>query len=469
MVFSDTGASVGEISGHTKPISSVDLKQTRPYRMITGSEDLSVNFFEGPPFKFKKSHKEHQRFVNSVRFSPNGEKFVSVSSDKTCLVYDGKTGDKIGELDPQEAHKLGVYSAAWSPDSSKILTVSADKTAKLWDSTTYKLISTFDLSSEDQQLGCIWNKDGEIVTLSLSGYLNFLDLDNPSKPKKIVRGHNKLITALAYDPVGQKIFSGDFGARLLEWDPNSAETYVFEGSPHESQISALSVSKDNLFTISMDDTLNISSISNRKYGSRIPLDLQPSGLATTPNDPNLAVVCGGKTVLIIRNGAVASRTELKFDAISVAINPSANEVSIGGKDFKVHVFSLQNNSLNPKHELTEHRGEIISLNYSHDGKYLAVGDGNREVIVWEATTRKVSGWVFHTTRINSVSWSPDNIHVASVGTDSNLIVWNVNEPSNRIIVKNAHYGGANEVTWMNSTTVLTGGQDCALKSWSITI
>jgi hypothetical protein len=53
----DSGSSVGEISGHSKPVSSCDFKQTRPYRVVTGGEDMLVNYFEGPPFKFKKSIK----------------------------------------------------------------------------------------------------------------------------------------------------------------------------------------------------------------------------------------------------------------------------------------------------------------------------------------------------------------------------------------------------------------------------
>lgn len=49
----DSGSTVGDLSGHSKRINSVDIKQTRPYRLVTGSDDSSASFFEGPPFKFK--------------------------------------------------------------------------------------------------------------------------------------------------------------------------------------------------------------------------------------------------------------------------------------------------------------------------------------------------------------------------------------------------------------------------------
>lgn len=51
--MAETGTSVGEISGQAKPMNSVDFRPTRPFRIITASEDNTVAVFEGPPFKFK--------------------------------------------------------------------------------------------------------------------------------------------------------------------------------------------------------------------------------------------------------------------------------------------------------------------------------------------------------------------------------------------------------------------------------
>ena len=49
----DSGSSVGDIAGHSKSINSVDIRQKRPYRLVTASEDSCATFSEGPPFKFK--------------------------------------------------------------------------------------------------------------------------------------------------------------------------------------------------------------------------------------------------------------------------------------------------------------------------------------------------------------------------------------------------------------------------------
>ena len=51
----DSGSSTGTLSNQRKALNNCDMKQTRPYRLVTASEDFTVAFFEGPPFKFKST------------------------------------------------------------------------------------------------------------------------------------------------------------------------------------------------------------------------------------------------------------------------------------------------------------------------------------------------------------------------------------------------------------------------------
>lgn len=79
-----------------------------------------MNVYEGPPFKYKATQKAHSNFVNCVRYAPNGDTVVSVGSDSKAVLYNGDTGEKVGEL---LGHKGTVYAAAWSGDSAQLLTV----------------------------------------------------------------------------------------------------------------------------------------------------------------------------------------------------------------------------------------------------------------------------------------------------------------------------------------------------------
>lgn len=64
--------------------------------------------------------RDHSNFVNCIRFSPDGNKLISVSSDKKGLLYDGKTGETIGELSSENGHQGSIYAVCWSPDSKQV-------------------------------------------------------------------------------------------------------------------------------------------------------------------------------------------------------------------------------------------------------------------------------------------------------------------------------------------------------------
>lgn len=53
----DSGTNVGEFDGHSRRVLSCAYKPTRPFRIVTCGEDFLVNFYEGPPFRFKQSHR----------------------------------------------------------------------------------------------------------------------------------------------------------------------------------------------------------------------------------------------------------------------------------------------------------------------------------------------------------------------------------------------------------------------------
>ena len=85
-ITADSGNTIGDMTGNTKAVNSVAYKPNRPFRIATGSEDFSVQFFEGPPFKRKAEKNDHTNFVQTVRYSPNGEVFITGGSDgKVCI------------------------------------------------------------------------------------------------------------------------------------------------------------------------------------------------------------------------------------------------------------------------------------------------------------------------------------------------------------------------------------------------
>lgn len=138
-------------------------------RAATASDDFTVVFFHGPPFKQKTTIKDHSGFVQGVKFSPDGSNLATVGSDKkvrdeyllyfyvfNCLLitismiffiklflYEGEGGEKLVDLSKvvgKDSHNGGIFAVSWSPDSKQLLTSSGDKTVKLWDVEAQKVV-----------------------------------------------------------------------------------------------------------------------------------------------------------------------------------------------------------------------------------------------------------------------------------------------------------------------------------------
>ena len=81
-----------------------------------------------------------------------------------------------------------LLQVSWSPDNSQLISASGDKTVKLWDVGAGTAVTTFNLGTDvsDMQLGCLWQND-HLLSISLAGYINYLDKNNPSRPIRIIK------------------------------------------------------------------------------------------------------------------------------------------------------------------------------------------------------------------------------------------------------------------------------------------
>jgi WD40 repeat protein/serine/threonine protein kinase/Tfp pilus assembly protein PilF len=73
---------------------------------------------------------KHEGRVNSVRFSPDGQRLVTACYDGTARVWDTATGHPLS--DPLR-HSARVQYAEFSPDGGYIVTASTDQTARIWE------------------------------------------------------------------------------------------------------------------------------------------------------------------------------------------------------------------------------------------------------------------------------------------------------------------------------------------------
>ncbi|GAB1220750.1 hypothetical protein ENUP19_0057G0084 [Entamoeba nuttalli] len=460
----DAGSSVGEISGQTKTLLSCDFRGTRPFRLITTGEDNYPCWFEGPPFKFKKSMKDiHSRFINCARFSPDGSLCVCVSSDKSISVFDGKTGEMKYK---KTEHKAGVYSVTWGNDSKTFITASADKTCKVWNAEDGSVIKTieFENTIEQQQLGVVNSKNG-IICVSLNGSMHNIE-ESSGDIKEVIEGHNKPITALSND--GEYLYSGSNEGHVVRWEKASGKAVGIRGKGHCTRINDIVNCGDKVATLGSDDCVKILDKSLLEYEDSISTE-SPANCGVYYN--NTLYVGTNKGIKVIQGKEIIQSINHKNGVATLAMNGDKTILSAGIKsEGCIKFYSINNEGrLTEKGEIKEDiQGTVYSMDYSSDGKYFVHSDDTRKIVLRDAKTNEViySRWVPHNSKVLKLRFNKDNTMIGTAGADSYSYVLNV-ETKGITPLGRVHPLGVNDIFIDEDGKIFTCGADSTIKVSSL--
>ena len=449
----DTGSNLAEVLPHNKKAITGDMRPTRPFRMVTGSEDFSLQFYSGPPFKYTCGLKEHTNFVNCTRFSPDGSKLVSVSSDKQGVVYDGEKAEVIGKLDAAGMHAGSIFHCSWSPDSKKLVTSGGDKAIKIWnmEASPFVCVATYVVGSrpDDMQNSVSWANADTIISTSLEGTINIFNAaDITSGPVKRIEGHQADANCITVDRTTGNVYTACSGGRLVVWRPKDEARTIYEaevatGEVATKKAAAVCLSGGNIAVAAWDDKLRIGDAITGVLSKTVALGGQPKGVAASGANPGIFIVATGSALLSVKasDGSILSTVPCPWtpscvDASEGTASPGI--VCVGGQDKKVHVFSLSaEGTLAESGEPTKEAPAAISVvAIAKDGACVAAGDTQREIRVYSTAASRdtlVTGkWMNHTTRVTGLKWSPSGKVLASVSTDRRLCLWDLNEASAKL-------------------------------------
>jgi WD40 repeat protein len=467
----DSGNTFGSVAGHTKTILSCDFRQERPARIVCGGEDFSLTFHEGPPFKLNKKITDNTNYVNKAKFSPDSSKFLTVSSDMTIHAYEGKTGESLKTIDNktvENGHTGAIYSFAWSPDGQRFLTCSADKTAKLWnyETGTVEKTFTFGKTVNDQQLSCMWLKD-YVCTLSLSGAINYLDLDNPAVPKRVVQGHMAGVVAVAVDASSQVFYSADRNGTLCAWKEYQASW--FSGVGHGKPIVDISLNSDGsqLVSVGLDDKIRFNDCKSQEFATNaLALGGCPTTLTSGRARRDLAAVGLAQDKLVVIAGGEAKTVALPSKPLTLSFNHDDSLLAVGTHKGTIVVFKIAGNNASVAYELKEHDKPVTRVHWSPDGAHLVTSSGKRVLVYAGSQVVNPSEWEYHEALVTDVAFGDGK--VASVSNDLGIIVWKDTNKwgTDRKSIKMAHRDGIVKCAWLRSDLLLTVGADSCLKVWS---
>ena len=220
-------------------------------QLVTASRDRTVKLWDTELGKLVHTFEGHQSNVFGCDFALSGNMIASASRDGTVKIWDPVSGRLITTLLHGKGQKI-VYDCAFSPDSELLVSVGEDKTAILWNTRTWEKVAT--LYGHRLPILCVaFSPDGKkILTGSRDTTLKLWDRHTRRKLGTFC-GHTHFVNCCAFSTDSKKIISGSDDSQVIEWSAvNGKRLYTLKG--HTQPIKGCCYSSDgnHIFTTSTD-------------------------------------------------------------------------------------------------------------------------------------------------------------------------------------------------------------------------
>ena len=387
---------------------------------------------EPKPELLWSSSAEPSAKVNSIAYSPDGEKLASALEGGQIKLWDARSGELLRTL---EGHTSDVRSVAFAPDGNTLASGSEDKTIKLWDARSGALLRTLEGHTHWVE-SVAFAPDGKtLASGSLDKTIKLWDARS-GEVLRTLNGHTSYVGSVAFAPDGKTLASGSEDRTIKLWDARSGELLrTLEG--HTGNVISVAFAPDGqtLASGSIDKTVKLWGARSGKLVRTLEEHTSyVHSVAFAPDGKTLASSSGDTTIKLwgARSGELLRTLEgHKWIVNSVAFAPDGNTLASGSWDKTIKTWDARSSELQlsidargPDHERKGHRGLVRSVAFAPDGNTLASGSYDTTIKLWDARSgeilRTLEG---HTSGVLSVAFVPDGNTLASSSLDTTIKLW----------------------------------------------
>ncbi|MCU0568669.1 MAG: NB-ARC domain-containing protein [Oculatellaceae cyanobacterium Prado106] len=213
-----TGNCLHQLAGHTHWVQTICFSPNGQ-KVLSGSHDQTLKLWDTETGTCLRTFQGHHHRVKAVAFHPSGTLLASASDDQTIKLWQPETGEC---LDTLQGHIDWVLAIAFSPCGTWLASASGDRTVKLWNLPSKECLYTLE-EHQNRVRSVAFSPDGRWLASGGEDAVICLWEVSTGTCLNILSGHTQIIWSLVWSSDGQRLISCSEDGTIRVWQPETGD------------------------------------------------------------------------------------------------------------------------------------------------------------------------------------------------------------------------------------------------------
>jgi len=365
-------------------------------------------------------------------------------------------------------HEGAVRSVAYSSDGQLLVSGSDDGTVRIWDTRTGDEVLLPRRSDNGWVISVDFARNNKWVAFGTqAGVVCIWEVKSSHASHRQLSGHSDSVTCVAFAPDCSRLASASRDHTTRLWNPETGEQLaVLNG--HTDSVNGVAFYPDGaiLASVSGDRTIRLWDCAT---GQAVSQPLENAGVSNVDISPDGAMIAGAiDDTVKLQIGEQMAVLRGESEIRSIRFSPDSRTL-VAAHAQNVRVWTLKSDSVDACWvDLRGHTRDVRSLSFSLDNLYIASTSDDGTIRIWSTGSSQtaVQPLPAHDSPVHSVAVSRDRTFIVSGSEDTSVRVWDARTGEETLPPLRGHTNQIQSVSIsLDKRLIASASQDSTIRLW----